>query len=391
MFQNIIKPTETRLHLLYLDGLRGLAALYVVLHHLWLIQGENLPGWLNLPTKSFKFGLMSVVLFMVLSGYALMLPVARSEKGYIPGSLSNYFKRRSLRILPPYYITLGICLLLAFIIWGLEKISNFQWQVLPFDMFSPDFSFLDVILHSLLIHNFSSGYQVYYIHTPMWSIPLEWQAYLLFPLLFLPLWRRWGFFAAIAVALIISLTPVYFLDGFMKNSRPWMLASFTFGMAAADIGFSQKPLLIKLRTTVPWNVVAVIFVLLTGLTESEKLGLDKWISHSCAGLAFASLMVYCTSCLIEKDVLPVSLRFLESRIAIALAKFSYSLYLSHAIVVTFVRHFLLSLQLSPTMFAVLLYAVAVPLSLVVAYGFYLVFERPFLSSKVRQKFVGSAN
>jgi peptidoglycan/LPS O-acetylase OafA/YrhL len=385
MVINAAKGDDRKLYLPYLDGLRGIAALYIVLHHLWLIQGNNLPIWF-IPTISFKFGLLSVVLFLVLSGYVLMLPVVRSDNGYIKGGLINYWKRRSLRILPTYYITLGLCIVLALIIRGLDKYTNWEWSQLDYDMFSINFSFLDVVKHILLIHNFTWSISVYHIHVPMWSIPIEWQAYILLPLIFLPLWRRWGILPVIGIAFLISLAPIYLLNNFMVYSRPWILASFTLGMAAADIGFSQKPLLIKLRQKMPWGILTLIFCLLTALTEYDKLRITEWINHSIAGLAFASLMIYCTKCLVETKTLPKPLQFLESPLTLAIAKISYSLYLSHAIVVTFIRHWLLSLQLSPTIFATLLYIIALPSSLITAYGFYLVAERPFLPhSKLRNK------
>lgn len=87
----------------------------------------------------------------------------------------------------------------------------------------------------------------------------------------------------------------------------------------------------------------------------------------------------------EGKKLPIVIKILESPVALALGSFSYSLYLTHALVITLMRHFLLNFQLSPNIFVVLLYLMNGGAALLFAYLFYLVFEKPFLS-KSRKKF-----
>src|SRR5258708_40112679 len=92
----------------YLDGLRGAAALYVVLYHVYLelaLSGEwnRLPAFVRYSAGWLQFCHVSVGVFIVLSGFCLMLPVARSSDRQLPGGLGQYFVRRARRILPPYY------------------------------------------------------------------------------------------------------------------------------------------------------------------------------------------------------------------------------------------------------------------------------------------------
>ena len=96
-------------------------------------------------------------------------------------------------------------------------------------------------------------------------------------------------------------------------------------------------------------------------------------------MAAACLMIYCTNFATESKRPPMIVKLLESPIALKLGAFSYSLYLTHGPVTTLVRHFLLNLQLTPIMFAVLIYLVSGGIALVFAYLFYLVFEKPFTS------------
>jgi peptidoglycan/LPS O-acetylase OafA/YrhL len=133
MKQLVRTTTEERIRLPFLDGIRGLAALYVVFCHILPHQGENLPLWISLPTKLIRYGSFSVAIFIVLSGYCLMLPVSRSQTGYIQGNLFHYFKKRARRILPPFYAAIIFCCVLALIILTLERFTTFQWREVHFD------------------------------------------------------------------------------------------------------------------------------------------------------------------------------------------------------------------------------------------------------------------
>ncbi|OKH55271.1 acyltransferase [Calothrix sp. HK-06] len=369
---------ERKFRLHFLDGMRGIAAFYVLLTHLWLYQGENLPQWITIPTKFVRYGSFCVVVFIVLSGYCLMLPVARSQAGYIPGTLSDYFKRRARRIIPAYYAVILFCCSLSLGILALEKFTTFQWQTIDRDMFYPHFSIVDVFLHSLLIQNFATNTQTYMLNIPLWSVSLEWQIYFLFPLLFLPIRRRYGWISTIAIAFFLGLIPHYFFNGYMDVSHPWLMGSFTFGMLAAEITFSQAPFLINLRGSLPWRQLSILFAAIAIVTEWNKLGIPAWIYESIAGIAAACLIIDCTKIILRDKKRHIILQILESTWVIKLGAFSYSLYLTHAPVITILRQLLTNVNMSPTAFAITLYTVGITVSLAFAHVFYLTIERPFM-------------
>ncbi|HYQ16732.1 MAG TPA: acyltransferase family protein, partial [Polyangiaceae bacterium] len=147
-----------RIHLSYLDGLRGWASLFVVLHHIWqFVVGQvdrpRPPRWFTIMTI-FKYGPLAVTLFIVLSGYSLMIPVARSEDGSLSGGRAGFFWRRARRILPAYYATVVVSLALLLLVPAMNRASGTQW-----DMALPALDAPNLLLHGVLFHNLFEQWQ----------------------------------------------------------------------------------------------------------------------------------------------------------------------------------------------------------------------------------------
>ena len=109
-------PREAQRRLGYVDGLRALAALYVVASHcmleIWFNRHPGrLAGWLAWPLS---FGHQAVSVFIVLSGFSLMLPVAR-KGNHLPRGVWGFYLARVRRILPPYYLATTFSLLLIWL------------------------------------------------------------------------------------------------------------------------------------------------------------------------------------------------------------------------------------------------------------------------------------
>jgi peptidoglycan/LPS O-acetylase OafA/YrhL len=188
-----------------------------------------------------------------------------------------------------------------------------------------------------------------------------------------------------------KLKLVILLHGFIDLAHPWYVGLFALGMAAADIGFSHKQSLMKMRNLLPWGWLATIFFGVALLAESPKFGIAiMWITDSFVGLATACLLIYCTNCVIDSKATPLVLRVFQSPWAVGLGTFSYSLYLIHVVVMTPVNQYLHSLHLSHLQINVILYVVSPLSSLLVAYSFYMVFERPFMSNFLQKRKVKDA-
>lgn len=149
------------------------------------------------------------------------------------------------------------------------------------------------------------------------------------PLLLLPIWRRFGLLSVVIAAFVVGIAPFYLLNEFSMSASSWFLGLFALGMAAADIGFSQKPQLIAIRNSLRWDLLAIVFTVIGFLTEWKQLALDIWIGHIFCGLAAACLFIYCTKLTVENKKLPYYIKLFEHPWVVVLGAFSYSLYLTH--------------------------------------------------------------
>ncbi|HZO89206.1 MAG TPA: acyltransferase [Chthonomonadaceae bacterium] len=380
------KTEKPRLRLDYLDGLRGLAALYVVLFHAyieinWHWDGGGLPAWALRAASWMVYGHYAVAVFIVLSGYCLMLPVARSADGKLRGGVGEYLKRRARRILPPYYAALVLSLLLIRTVPGMNErsYSNWNWAL-------PAFTPGVLWSHFLLVHNLSFAWAGK-INPPMWSVATEWQIYFIFPALLLPVWRRLGLIAAVAVGFAVGLGLHWLFWPYTIEASFWYIGLFALGMAGAVVGFSEKPQVRAWRERAPWGLIAAlaaaVFVAVAIWRPEwvrRQIGLDMVV-----GTATVALIIACTRHLTERPATPRSLilRLLGARPVVGLGTFSYSLYLVHAPLLSMLNMFLKTFWLTPIQIFGLLLVVGVPLSVGLAYLFHLAFERRFMSGHAK--------
>ncbi|HMF35300.1 MAG TPA: acyltransferase [Isosphaeraceae bacterium] len=145
-----------------LDGLRGLAALTVVVFHLY-------------PTVM-PFGWAAVDLFFTLSGFLITGIIL--EQGDEPRFLRTFYVRRSLRIWPIYYVTIA-ALLLA---------GNVSWHCwLPFALYLQNTDFYLMPLEGMREKVFTPDWAML---NHAWSLAVEEQFYLIWPGLVLLAGRR---------------------------------------------------------------------------------------------------------------------------------------------------------------------------------------------------------
>jgi len=371
---------SNKLRLHYLDGLRAAAAVYVVLFHAVVGFAVNLSGPFRIFRFVFGFGHEAVAIFIVLSGYCLMLPVARSADAALKGGFWGYLRRRAFRILPPYFAALALSLLLIRFVPALgHSGTRTIW-----DDSLPGVGLGPVASHLLLVHNWFPEW-AYQINGPFWSVATEWQIYFFFPLLLLPIWRRSGICLVLGSAALIGYAPLFFARAPARHAVPWYLLLFALGMLAAGVGFSGRRAESWLRERVSWSKLSLALWVFCGL--SGTLGARIWFrflpfTDLLVGCATAALLVHCTSQARVQAPRGPLLGVLESRLLVGVGQFSYSLYLTHLPLVALCFFALRALGVSsPPLLASCMLATALPVSLLVAYGFYWAVERHFLKAR----------
>jgi peptidoglycan/LPS O-acetylase OafA/YrhL len=341
-----------------LDGIRGVAALFVVLHHCWLLSFPGYPlntgpawlGWL-------VYGHFAVVVFIALSGFSLA--IAPSRSGWRLRSVREFARRRAWRILPPYWMALAFSLAVA---W---------WLVAQPNTHEPTAK--SVAVHGLLLQDIFGSPSP---NGAFWSIAIEAQLYLLFPLLLL-VRRQWGPTIMLAsmtaiVMMTAALAPHESHVGLLMRLTPQFAALFAAGIVAAGILVASDNI-----RRLPWHWLALVavapVVLWIGLQGSEwTVANFVWVDLA-LGPGTALLL---TAVAVGRPEPLVQL--LETRPIQRLGACSYSLYLTHSPIVVTVSYVGRRLDIANGMPAFLFtLAIAVPLAVAFAMGFAALFEIPF--------------
>lgn len=354
-------------HLLFLDGIRGLAALFVTVHHMWLQLWPQIyharPSGLMLPlTGWLGYGHFGVTIFIVLSGFSLAYSAAL-RKQITNINKKDFYLRRARRILPPYYFALLLsCFLAATII---AKPTGTHWDVA-----------VPITIPGLLSHVFmmQDMFYISQINHTFWSVALEWKLYFLFPLVLVAC-SKIGPFITSAAFTIIGYVALILLHGTSYKDFPiHFLGLFAMGTAGALLVFSHRTRWQQICQShlMTWigvgSVVLIVFL--------------SW-AHYLRGLFYTDLFVALATVIGLTKMSMGRWPFVKAALAwkplAFLGSFAYSLYLIHAPLIQCVWQYAVHpLGLSRNAEFFVLVLVGVPLILVCAYAFYLVCERPFV-------------
>jgi peptidoglycan/LPS O-acetylase OafA/YrhL len=360
-----------RLRLDFIEGMRAVAALVVVVNHTYAQSWCEFYGQHPAPAFSFlsyslAIGHLAVSVFIVISGFCLTIPVARGD-GTLPGGTGEFFKKRARRILPPYYAALALSLLLIATVIG--EPTGTLWDV------AIQIRPTDLISHLLLFQHFFGTGRINYA---FWSISLEWQLYFLFPLLVL-LFRRWSAIGTVLAAMALGYFLVLVVGGRAARGNLHYLGLFTLGMLVSYVAFAREGWLARLRDALPWELIAgAILALATGLMAwwGWRVSIEHWpLLDLIVGTGTAALLLAAT-----RAPRGMITRAFSWNPLVWVGKSSYSLYLIHAPLLQLLWLALRPFGLGSGIIFILLMTLGVPLILVAANLFYRVFEVPFMGS-----------
>jgi peptidoglycan/LPS O-acetylase OafA/YrhL len=325
-----------------IDGLRTLAVVPVILFH---------AGF-----KLFSGGFVGVDVFFVISGY-LITTILIEDIEARKFSIVNFYERRARRILPALFFVMLVCIPIAWM-WMLpNQMNDFSQSLIAVSLFASNILFW-----------LESGYfdaaakEKPLLHT--WSLALEEQYYVLFPIFLILAWRFgknrvfWMIVVMAAISLLVSewgWRHKAAANFYLAPSRAWEL--FAGSIAAFVV---QKKGVQKNNPLALLGLAAIVFSI---FAYDETTPFPS--VYALVPVVGAVLLI------LFADKKTFAARFLSNKAFVSLGLISYSAYLWHQPLFAFARVRQID---EPSAF---LMAALSLTSIVLAYPTWIYVERPF--------------
>lgn len=305
---NSVLPSGVRLD--FLDALRGLAALYVVIYHMVLIPEPDLvlPRWANLVAHN---GGMGVTLFFVVSAFSLFytMPLRQRE----PRPWLSFFLHRFFRIAPLFYLWIAMTLVR-------DKL-----------MFNLDHGPFEIATSAAFLFNLVPQRQEGFVWAS-WTIGIEMLFYAAFPLFYYFAKDRWKALT-LALWLLISWTAIQGLLAyfpveakskemftqwsFLRHLPVFACGAIAYHLFMPSTRVSEKPQ--ELGLALATSAVALFMALVNG-----------WLPPLFGDQYYWQAVIF-TLLLLGLGWSPV--RLVVNRVTSYMGRISYSMYLNHPTVV----------------------------------------------------------
>ena len=295
-----------------LDGLRALSIFLVLALH--SIQRLEVSGPVSYLLVGIFNGATGVFIFFVISGYLITSLLLREHEKRGSISLRGFYFRRAMRILPPLYVYVGVLLLLGLI----GRLPIFK---------------LDIISALFFFHDYSLSLMWPLEH--FWSLSIEEQFYLIWPLLLLYCLRRPGpegrlKASKIAIAIIL-IAPLIRVVSFTLARNTFLHNAYSFHAHADSLMFGcllalvqGTPVFERLYgyATKIWWIPPAAIVLSDCLGARYQNYWDFPIGMTFCGAAISFFLLWC----VRNPTSAVG-RFLNSRPIAHIGVLSYSIYI----------------------------------------------------------------
>lgn len=318
MAASVSRPsTVSASHIPALDGLRGIAILLVVVHHFALYGGFGSGRGLDrIAGVLAGAGWAGVDLFFVLSGFLItrILLTADRDRRYF----RDFYARRTLRIFPIYYATLVFC----FLVWPATGVMNTN----PV----PDQAWYWTYLLNVRIATDGWPEANYLAH--FWSLAVEEQFYLLWPLIVYHL-RRESLLRLCLILILSSLAlrVLLALDDELLAAyvlTPARMDALATGALLALLATSRSGLQPARRWA--WRVAAASAAVLAIIALARRgLWTDDVVTITLGLTLLAALSGALIVLAVTSPASSMLAQALSSRPLSALGRYSYGLYVLH--------------------------------------------------------------
>jgi peptidoglycan/LPS O-acetylase OafA/YrhL len=392
-----------------LDGLRAIAVLLVILFHCFYLNITHLPQdssedlirhmapWFNWIWQGDK----GVDLFFVLSGFLISMLLLREHQHHGKVDVLRFYRRRAARILPAYILILGTA-------W-FAHLPHREW-----------------IWSNLLFINNLQPANTYFVPWT-WSIAVEVQFYLLFPIMLLPIITKLKHpflftlalsgFVMIARQLILfhhpQLSDLAYYEIMFSPAKLQMwwdtlyiptasrLGPIMLGITAGTLHIYHAESLNNFSTTHPkrysglaFSTFLLMLGILTVPIHAASLHYDAYIGQCLNSLLLGQHRILFSICIAVLLVLSLHppkqghllTKFLSSNLLTPIAKASYSAYLIHIPVIWWVFG---AYRKTPsiahsTLGFVLATAVTLFVIFLISTIMYAIIEKPFIDASHRK-------
>lgn len=299
-----------------IDGLRAIAITTVILFH---------AGF-----QEFSGGYVGVDVFFVISGY-LITGILSADLQSGQYSMLTFYERRARRILPALFLMLAVSLLLAYAMLNPADLRDYAKSLLGSVLF----------LANITAYMQSGYFDAASDIKPLmhlWSLAIEEQYYVLFPVLLAFLWRR-GRFALVGVIVLLCGLSVWTAEiklnrdpsiaFFYLHSRAWELG--VGALLALLVHFHSDRLFAISTALRQWLAISGLLLIFYAIVMFEKSTRFPGLSALMPTVGAGLVVVFATQ---ETWVG----RVLSFRPVVALGLISYSAYLWHQPIFAFARY-----------------------------------------------------
>jgi peptidoglycan/LPS O-acetylase OafA/YrhL len=375
---------NTKIYFPNLNGIRFIAALAVIIHHIEQIKSffayNNI--WQN--TYIRLIGKLGVILFFVLSGFLITyLLLTEKSKGAI--SIKSFYVRRILRIWPLYYL---IILLGLFVFPHIDFIyiaDNYRTDAIQ------DHFISKVVLFFFFLPNLAlAGFAPIPFIAQTWSVGVEEQFYLIWPVLIKKLKNTFvALIGVIVFYLFVKFVMIYINNhsGFFDSNKilhglfgfwdEFNIDCMAIGGLSAYMLFHKKEKILSFLYN-PTVQISVYLILIL------SIALKFYIRN----LQFEYYSILFALIILNLAGNPKTILKLENKVFNYLGKISYGLYMYHYVMIAF------SIKLLDTISVrnnVMIYILSILLTIVIASLSYEFFEKKFLKLKKRFTIIASGD
>ena len=295
-----------------LDGLRAIAVILVFLYH---------SGFTLLPG-----GFVGVDIFFVLSGFLITQIVWQTVKN----ERFSYFEfmiRRANRLLPVYFLVISVVVVLSYFLLLPHEYKELSKSAI----FSSTFLTNHYFLAQLDYFNPDSKSQLF-LHT--WSLSVEWQFYLLYPIVLAFSIRKNIQLLVISLLFVSSLIFSIYLSYQNSSAAFYILPSRVWEFLAGGliaIAYNRGILFYVKSKTIGW-VGLVVIVGCAALINEDMVFPGFWVLLPVTGSIFVMLSILNGNCCRLNTVL-------SNKLMVVIGKMSYSIYLWHWPILLFLEFY----------------------------------------------------